>query len=260
MKNKNIYTIIGLVIIVLAGIIIVRSNKTSPVSQNPEQKIETSDQSSVSKPATKSSPTTKGGQSSVSSPVVVRNSVDLPDIDFINQRVSLNLKDFPDVKMTIEKVAFGRGETVVSTGCSGIPNANFSTYLYPGSGICIGKSEVDGSPMGVVAFHVLLENNGQFGFGGNANAIKLHYLRSDASGKPVSKFAIPLIDMGSYYINQSASKVVVLSYLVPEDQLIYDLVVGYKEPSLEKKGLNVYDFSTNGFLTDFGSKTLKIIK
>lgn len=259
MTNKNIYTIVGLVIIVLAGIIIARSNKTELVLDNAESETKTEEQSTVTKTAVKSSGATKVTKESIVSAPSVINTTNLPEIDFINKRTALDLKNFPKVKLTIEKVAFGRGDAVISTGCSGIPNANFNSYLYPGS-ICLNKTDVDGSPRGIVAFHVLIENNGEIGFGGNSNVVKLHYLRSDASGKPVSKFATPLIDMDKYYINQYASKVVILSYLVPEDQMVYDLVIGYKEPALENRGLNVYDSSIHGFLVDFGTKNLKIVK
>jgi hypothetical protein len=183
-----------------------------------------------------------------------------PELDFIDQRLSFSLKDFKDVKITIEKVVFGRGDSVTSTGCTGIPNANFSTYLYPGSGVCISADNVDGSPRGIVALHLLIDNNGQVGFGGNSNLLRLHYLRSDSSGSPSMRFAHALSGLASYYIEGYSSREVILSYLVPEDQQVFDLVSGYKTPLPENKSLNVYEFSDSGFFVDFQNNLIKRIK
>lgn len=255
MKNKNIYIIVGIVVIILIAILALKPGSSIAPSK------EVGETGSNLNTGNTGSKTTKATETSPKSTTNTSSASNFPSIDFIDKRIYFEPSDFKNVKITIEKVAFGRGETVTSTGCSGIPNADFSTYLYPGSGICINESKVDGSPKGIVAFHVLIENNGQVGFGGSSNIFRLHYLRPDpASGKPVHKFANPLTDLSDHYINQFSSKEVILSYLVPEDQLVYDFVYGYKEPLLENKTLNVYDFSVNGFLVDFSSKNIKLVK
>lgn len=259
MKNKNVYIAGAIIVLIVAVIFITRPSGNSSVLKNVDDQKETLSKDSLI--GTKSAQATKTGQKPAAAPSITgsKTASNLPEIDFIDKRLVFPLKDFPNVKITIEKVVFGRGETVTSTGCSGIPNADFNAYLYPGN-ICISDTKVDGSPRGIVAFHILVENNGQMGFGGVSNTLRLHYLRADSSGTPTHIFANPLMDLGSYYINSYSSKEIVLSYLVPENQLVYDLVAGYKEPSLEKRSLNVYDFSVNGLLVDFGSKSLKIVK
>jgi len=267
MENKNIYIIVGVVVIILLITFAIRKNDPAPPSETADEQSKTEGVSAttstgsrqVQTAGTNSEQTAKqtGNQTSITDYVIPSN---LPNIDFIDERIIFPLKDFPDVKVTIEKVAFGRGETVVSTGCSGIPNTNFSTYLYPGSGICISADKVDGSPRGIVAFHLLVENNGNIGFGGNSDILKLHYLRSDSTGKPSYRFAYPVMGLASYYISGYSSKEMILSYLVPEDQLIFNLVSGYKEPIQAVGTSSVYDFSTNGLLVDFGLKNINVVK
>lgn len=262
MINKNVYIIVGVLVFVLLIIFATKSKETTPAITNQTNKTEetksaTNTTSSNPQTTTQTNKTQPTGATKTTPALKTAN---FPEIDFIDRRITFELEDFPNVKLNINRVVFGRGETVTSTGCSGIPNANFSTYLYPGSGICISSEKVDGSPRGIVAFHLLIENNGNIGFGGNSDTLKLHYLRLDSAGKPVYRFATPLMGLGSYYINGYSSREIILSYLVPEDQLIFNLVSGYKEPAPEKKTLNVYDFSTDGLLIDFTSKILKIIK
>jgi len=256
MKNRKVYIIIGVVVIIAVVIFVMKSGGIKTALENMENQNKTSNKAPD---ATQTTKNTQKGTSKVSA-TNSSAALNFPEIDFIDKRIAFPLKDFPGLKITVEKVVFGRKSATISPGCSGIPNANFVTYLYPGSNICVSDSKVDGSPRGIVAFHLLVENNGQIGFGGNSNALKLHYLRSDPSGRPVHKFATPLIGLESYYVNQSSSKKIILSYLVPEDQLVYEFIAGYKEPPLENKSLNIYDFSVNGLLVDFGSKDLKVIK
>lgn len=259
MKN-NIFIIVGIVVVVLIVVFSLKpSDSIAPSEETGDDKTASSNTSGSGSVSPKTSQTSAGSKQTVSKTTATKTS-NLPDIEFIDKRISFLLKDFPDVKVTVEKVVFGRGETVTSTGCTGIPNANFSTYLYPGSGICISETEVNGKPRGIVAFHMFIENNGQIGFGGNPDTFKLHYLGYDSSGKTVHKFANQITDFSKNYINQFTSKEIILSFLVPEDQLVYDFVYEYKEPSLENKSLNVYDFSVNGLFVDFGTKTLKIVK
>jgi hypothetical protein len=260
MKNQKILIGAGIVIIVLVLLLAFKNGEvTAPTETKEAGAPKAGLQTSKGTTNTKTSPSTGQTTTKTASVTGVKVS-NLPEIDFIDKRLAFELKDYPGVKMTIEKVVFGRGEKVTSTGCSGIPNANFSTYLYPGSGICISESEVDGSERGVIAFHVLVENNSNFGFGGNSNVLRLHYLRSDSSGKPVDRFAHPLNDLSAYYINGYSSRDIILSYLVPEDQMVYQLVSGYKDPLYENKTLNVFDFSTNGFLIDWTTKSIKLVK
>ena len=265
MKDKNIYIIAGVVVIILAIVFFAKPKETiGPTGEGTEDQNKVEDRSNTSNTGTvtKTNPsgqTIKASQNTTTKILTSNFTANLPSLDFIDKVTSLSIKDFPGAKITIQKIAFGRKDAVISAKCGGIPNANFSIYLYPGE-ICISDSEVDGSPRGIVSFHVLLENNGQIGIGGNPNTFRLHYLRSDSSGKPVHRFAYPLIDIESYYVNSYSSKEMMFSYLVPEDQLIYDFVVGYKESPTENKTLNVYDSSTNGLLVDFGSKTIKVVK
>lgn len=259
--RKNIFIIVGIVIVILIAFFSLRPNKSIAPSETEGDASSTSG-TSTSGSGTKTSPKTSqtSKTSSKSTTQTAVKTSNLPEIDFINKRLVFPLKDFPDVKITVEQVVFGRGDAAMSTGCSGIPNADFSTYLYPGSGICLSTEKVDGSPRGIVALHILVENNGNIGFGGNSNLLMLHYLRSDSSGTPVHKFAYPIMGLGSYYVNGYSSKEMILSYLVPENQLVYDFVYGYKEPLVENKTLNVYDFSINGLQIDFGTKNIKIVK
>lgn len=260
MKNKNIYILVGAVVVILVIFLAVKPKATeAPSIQNTEDGKTPSTSVTTSKPSQTGTKSATKSQNQTSKTDYVAPSK-LPNIDFMDQRLSFSVKDFPKVKITIEKVAFGRGETVISSGCTGIPNADFSAYLYPGNEICISDAKVDGAPRGIVAFHLLVENNGDIGFGGNSDTFKLHYLRSGASGGPVYKFAHPLIDLASYYVKWYSSEEIILSYLVPEDQLVFNLVSGYKEPISGNGISNVYDFSTNGILVDFGSRTLKIVK
>ena len=264
MKNKNIYWIAGVVVVILIAFFAFRpkTSAPSPAGTNEENgATSTTENSAVSgskqtQSATKSS---SKQNSAKTSPTISVTAASLPALDFIDKRIVFPLKDFPNVKITIEKVVFGRGDTVKDTGCTGILNADFSAYLYPGS-ICISDAKIDGSPRGIVAIHALIENNGGIAFGGSSDLLKLNYSRPDSAGNLVFKFAYPLKGLASYYINGFSSKEMVLSYLVPEDQLVFNLVSGYKDPAPGNKDLNVYNFSTSGLLVDFGSKSLKIIK
>jgi hypothetical protein len=258
MNNKKVYIAIGIVAVVL--VLFLASRPKNPITP-PSSSEETGNTQNTPGTSSKTSQTTKTTQSKTTVKTAsVTTNENFPDMDFIDKRLVFSLKDFPNVKVTVERVAFGRGDAAISTGCTGVPNADFSAYLYPGSGICLGSDKVDGSPRGIVAFHMLIQNNSSVGFGGNSDVLRLQYLRSDSTGKPVYRFAYPLSGLTSYYIEGYSSKEVILSYLVPEDQLVFNLVSGYKEPTLENKTLNVYDFSTNGILIDFSSKTLKIVK
>lgn len=258
--KKNIFIIVGIIIIILIAFFSLRPNESIAPSETEKGASSTGDTTSINGTKTSSKTSqTKTSSKSTTQTAVVKTST-YPEIDFINKRVVFPLKDFPDVKVTVEQVVFGRGDAAMSTGCSGIPNADFSTYLYPGSGICLGTEKIDGSSRGIVAFHVLVENNGNIGFGGNSDLLMLHYLRSDSSGTPTHRFAYPIMGLGSYYINRYSSKEIIISYLVPENQLVYDFVYGYKEPLVENRTLNVYDFSINGLQIDFGTKNIKIVK
>jgi hypothetical protein len=267
MKNKNIYIIVAVVVVIGALVILNKQNNASPIPESTANQKTTAEGKSA--PNTKSTnvgvksiQTTKTvqKQSTVSGTTVVNSAPNLPNLDFIDKRISLKLKDYPDVRITIEKIAFGRRGSIISPKCNGVPNADFGIYLYPDENTCINDFKVDGAPGGIVAFHILIDNKGQLGFGGSSNIFKLHYLRTDSSGQLVHKFASPIIDLSSYYLNPYTSKEVVFSYMVPEDQLLYDFVSGYKAPDFGNKSLNVYEFSSNGFLVDFASKNIKMVK
>lgn len=267
MKNKKVYLIAGLVVVVLI-ILFATSSKDSPDPIAPEGNTKTQESALPDKEApaatvktaevAKAAPTT---QTQTKAPVSEKPKVaGLAEIEFIDKRIVFPLKNYPQVKVTIEKVVFGRGETVQSTGCSGVPNANFSTYLYPGSGVCISNKTVDGVPLGIVALHILIENNGSVGFGGNSDTLRLHYLRSDSAGAPAYRFAYPLSGLAGYYIEGYSSREVILSYLVPQDQSVFNFVADYKEP-IEGGGIsNVFNYSANGLQIDFGSDSLKVVK
>lgn len=262
MKNKNAYIIIGVIVVILIVFFALKSNVSAPSPEEKQEKANATS-SAVSSTGSKQTGNTGTAAKQTAAKISATKSAavpNFPEIDFIDKRITFPLKDFPGVIIIIEKVAFGRGDAAISTGCGGIPNTNFSTYLYPGSSICLGNADVDGSPRGIVAFHILVENKSNIAFGGNSDTLKLHYLRSDSAGKPVYRFAYPIKGLGDYYINGYSSKEIIISFLVPEDQLLFNLVAGYKEPFVENKTLNVYDFSTNGLLVDFGSKILKIMK
>lgn len=256
MKNKYIALII-LVVVVAIGAFAYSTNK---ISLNFNGSVEEKTNENTPTDTTDTKGTTVKTTKTNTVKVPATQTKTLPEIEFINPVLSFNLANYDKVKFTIERVAFGRGDASTSTGCQGIPNTNFSTYLYPGSGICLGDAKVDGANRGIVAFHILIENNGQYGFGGDSNALKLHYLRSGSGGEITHRFAYPLNGLASYYLNPFSSKVVILSYLVPEDQRVFDLLVNYKAPSLENQTLNVYSNSTNGLLADFNSKSLKLVK
>lgn len=264
MKNKNTYIAVAVVVIILLAILALKSNKAS-APENTAAQNQPSNNSTGNNTANTSGKISNvvkiGQRPGTTKPATGIGTVsNLPDLDLIDKMLTLNLKDYPDVRITIEKVAFGRGAAIISPKCSGVPNVNFSTYLYPGDSICINPFMVDGSPGGIVAFHLLIENKGQLGFGGNSSTFKLHYIRANSSGALVNKFASALIDLGSYYLNPYTSKEVVFSYMVPQDQLVYDFVAGYNPPTIETKDLNAYDFSSNGILVDFSSNSLKIVK
>lgn len=252
MKNKKILTF-GIILVIIVAIIISLDFSSKPNQPNESQ------EEVAGKTGDKTNPTATNKVSTQSKITQTAPKVSYPEVEFLDKRTVFNLKDFPGAKFTIEKVVFGRGNLVISPECQGVPNTNFTTYLYPGSRACIKESVVDGSPVGILAFHLLVENNGNVAIGGT-DILKLHYLRSDPAGSPQFRFATPLIDLRSYYINGYSSKNIILSYLVPEDQLVYNLVAGYKEPSIENRTLNIYDFSKNGILIDFKSKNLTVVK
>lgn len=258
MQNKNIYIIAGIVILALIVFLAGRSKVSAP-SPSPEKAGEQQAKTqNTAKPGTKPTQAAKATKQAETKTAAATSPKKLPEMDFMDKRISFPLKNYPDVKVNVEQVVFGRGNAVLSESCSGIPNANFA-FLFPKGNMCINNTEVDGSQSGIVAVHLIIENNSQYGFGGNADVLRLSYLRQGA-GQLAYKFARPLIDLGSYYLNPYSSKRVMLSYLVPEDQLVFNLVSGYKEPLVENRTLNVFDFSTDGLLVDFQNKILKIVK
>lgn len=207
-----------------------------------------------SKTLSKTSSTVKSTQTDMS-----KTPTSQPEIELINLWLAFKLKKYSNVDTTLEKVVFGRGDAAISTGCSGIPNANFSTYLYPGSGICLGEAVVDGTKRGIVAIHMLIENNGNYGFGGNSDVMRLHYLRATSSGKAAHRFAYPISGLGSYYIQPYSSKEVILSFVVPEDQINFDLLFDYKGELSPDLSQNVYTNSSGGIFIDFEKKTVSLI-
>jgi hypothetical protein len=262
MKSKYVYYAIVAVVIIGSLLYALKSDKESTQTGDGSAEDEKAQeiQKTSTTPAKTGTKTSTSGSKTTSTGTSESLTAKYPEMDFIDKRLFFNLAGFDNVKLTIEKIAFGRGDASMSTGCSGIPNANFSTYLYPGSGICISADKVDGAGRGIVAFHILVENNGNIGFGGNSNLIKLHYLRSGSGGEVAHRFAYPINGLASYYINGYSSRSIILSYLVPEDQLVYDLLVGYKEPSIEERSLDVYKFSSNGLLLNFGTKDIELVK
>lgn len=262
MKSKYLYYIVVGVVIIGSVLYALKSdNKATDTGEEvSDQKTEEVQKPGALQTKTGTETSTTESKTTTSNTSTGSTASKYPEMDFIDKRLSLNLAGFDNVKFTIEKVAFGRGDAAVSTGCSGVPNANFSVYLFPGSGICISADKVDGANRGIVAFHVLVENNGNIGFGGNSDLIKLHYLRSGTGGEVVHRFAYPILGLASYYINSYSSRNIVLSYLVPEDQNVYDLIIGYKEPAIEERSLDVYRFSSNGLLINFTTDDLKVVK
>lgn len=250
LKDKKIIWAIA-AIVVLTLVAIAADSEDRETAKETEQGVET-------EKITPPSKTTSGAVSKKS--VQPQESILLPELEIIDKRLAIGLKNYSNVDMTIDRVAIGRGEASVSTGCQGIPNTNFSTYLYPGSGVCIGAEEVDGVPRAILAVHALIENNGNYGFGGNGGAIVLHYLRASTLGKPVHRFAHPIWDLANYYIGPYSSKEVLLSYLIPEDQTAFDLLVDYGGLLEPNVGVDVYQSSAQGFFVDFKTKNLTLIK
>ena len=263
MENKNTYLAIGAIIVVVLVIVFLIKPNTptkAPTEADNQEGVASSTPTQSSGKKAPVAKTTSANLPATKASVAIAPVVSYPEIDFINQELVTKVSDFSDVKITIEQIVFGRGNAAISTGCTGIPNINFSTYLYPGNSICLSSEAIDGAPRGILAFRLLVENNGNIGFGGNPDTFLLHYTRADTTGTVKDKFAHPLADFSNYYIAGYASKQVVLSYLVPEDQLTYDLISGYQGPSLENKNLSIYDLSESGIFIDFGSKNIKIVK
>ena len=259
MQNKKIYLWVVVVIIIVAGYYLY--SKKTPTEQEPtvDEAGNTSEttQTSGSTSKTGSKTTTKTIGALIAETKNATNTK-LPDLDFINTRTVVNLKSYNNVKITIEKVSFGRGEIVNSNGCSKPLDANFTTYFYPQGTVCIGDANVDGAPHGLVSLLILVENGGYLGFGGT-DLFKLHYLRADQAGIAKDKFAFPLLSMSNYYLQPYTAKEIVLTYVVPEDQLSYDFLVNYTVP-ITGVNKDVYQYSDQGLFIDFKAKTIAVVK
>jgi|SRR3989344_1560763 len=252
MKNK--FWIGGiLVVVVLLAIFALKNGG----EKAPDTTLDATEQTS-SKTATPKSTNTSKTPSSL----VQTNSTPtgLPEIEFIDKILSFSLKNYDKVNVRIQKVAFGRGDATESTGCQGIPNTNFSAYLYPGSSVCLGNDLVDGSKRGILAIHLLIENNGNYNFGGNAGTMRLHYLRSNAEGVPVHRFAYPLTSLASYNIGSYSSREIILSYLVPEDQQFFNFLIDHSGELPSDISKNVYQNATQGVSINFKTKIISIVK
>jgi len=253
MSRKNI--LIGLVVIIVI-LALVMYSKNSPISTGINANSTSSPTTSTSK--------TSNTSGTVKIPKTIADirattNLNLPALDIFEPMLTLDLKGYSGVKITVEKVVFGRGDNVTSTGCTGLPNINFTTYLYPNGSLCISKGTVDGVPRGIVALHVLIENKGPYGFGG-VDPFQLHYLRADVNGKMQDRFATALNGMTNNFLQPYTSKEVVLSYLVPQDQLNYDFLINYKTPLDPTPGKTVYDYSEQGLFLNFSTKALTIVK
>ncbi|MEK7117762.1 MAG: hypothetical protein AAB861_03235, partial [Patescibacteria group bacterium] len=179
MKNKK-YLITGIIVFVIAVVLVVRSNETEKAVN--DERDATTTETVVKKPQVKpaSKPRTETDTSKSPSTLIKTNTAPsgFPEIEFIDKTLSFPLPNYDRINVRAQKVVFGRGEATASTGCQGIPNTNFAAYLYPGDGICISNDLVDGAPRGIVALHLLIENNGNYNFGGNSKVMQLHYLRA----------------------------------------------------------------------------------
>ena len=263
MARKNIYIWVAVIILILAAYYLYFKN---PKLNNPISNGETaSTTTSQSTPSTKTS--TKTGTKSVPKTIGAlleqsknASSINYPNLDFIDTRTSFNLNNYNGVKVTIERIVFGRGEVVNSNGCSSILSPDFTAYFYPNGSICINQSDVDGAPHAIVSLHLLIDNSSQYGFGG-IDLFKLHYLRADPSGAAKDKFAYPLLGLSNYNLKPYTSKEVVLSYIVPQDQLSYDFLTNYTGPMFGlPPGETVYKYSDQGLFINFSDKSISIVK
>jgi hypothetical protein len=256
MKNTKLIIVV-VVVLALVALALARSVKPGEVGVDGGSSTSTG---SISTQNTK--PTTKSSNAGTIKSTLIKTAATesgLPEIEFLDKTLSFPMPGYDGVNIRVQKIAFGRGDAVNSTGCQGIPNTNFSTYLYPGNGICIPAKTVDGVPRGILAIHLLIENNGRYNFGGNTSTLKLHYLRIGSTIKPVHKFADALSSLENYNITPYSSKEVVLSYLVPEDQKQFDLLFDYKGVILPDPAHNVYTDSNGGLFIDFSKKTFELI-
>ena len=261
MKNKK-YLIAGVVIVAIV-IVLVVGNKEAEKAVNDESVASTTE-TVVKKPQIKpvSKPKAETDTSKSPSTLIKTNTAPsgYPEIEFIDKTLSFPLPNYDRINVRAQKVVFGRGEATASTGCQGIPNTNFAAYLYPGDGICISNDLVDGAPRGIIALHLLIENNGNYNFGGNSKVMQLHYLRASSSGAPVHRFAYPLNSLASYNIVPYSSKEIILSYLVPEDQPNFNLLFDYTGVLSPDLSQNVYANASGGLFIDFKNKTVSLIK
>lgn len=259
MKNKK-YLVVGAVAIVVVILIILQTGSGKEAA-NSDSATSTMETTTVKKPSV-SKPKTGAGTSQSPSTLIKTNVAPsgYPEIEFIDKVLSFPVPNYDRVNVRVQKVAFGRGDAAQSTGCKGVPNTNFASYLYPGDSICIGSDSVDGASRGILALHMLIENNGSYNFGGNAKTIELHYLRANADGVSAHRFAYPLNSLAAYNITPYNSREVILSYLVPEDQTNFDLLFDYKGTPSPDLSQNVYGSASGGLFINFSSKSISLIK
>jgi len=260
MPNKK-YLIAGAVLVAIVLIVMVGSYATDDREDN---EVATSTvETTAQKPSAPKIQSKNTGTADKAPSTLIKTNMapsGFPEIEFIDKILSFALPNYERINVRVQKIAFGRGEAAASTGCKGIPNTNFSTYLYPGSGICISNDLINGVPRGILALHLIIENNGSYNFGGNAKVMQLHYLRASPGESATHRFAYPLNSLANYNIVPYTSKEVILSFLVPEDQKNFDLLFDYDGVPSLSLAQNVYADSKGGLFIDFSSKSLSHIK
>jgi hypothetical protein len=252
MNKRNLLIVICLVIVIVLVFLLKKNPDTVSNNQN----------ATTTSQVVKKTISTNT-QTNTNSPSLTKTSapsIGFPEIEFIDKKINLPLKNYSSVVISIDQIVFGRGNSVISPGCSGGPSSNYSTYFYPVAGTCITSDPVDGSPRALLAINAIIQNNGPANFGGIADVVKLHYLRATSDGKPVHKFAYPISSLATYTISPYSSKQVILSFLVPEDEQVFDLLINYSGELSPDVSKDVYQSSIQGLFINFKTKSVTIVK